>query len=180
MPAASGSRSISAKKRATACISVDCFTRLTDMFPQLVMFKHEDCPGLGKLSALREAGDGAAHRRVSILVGNGGLYLPQELARGADGAMTGFAYPEMLVEVVSLYKQGQTGRAQDIFDAYLPLVRHEQQPGFGLALRKEILHRRGALACPATRAPGPSLNAVDRAELDDLLSRVEAKVAALG
>ncbi len=160
-------------------ISADCFTRMVDDFPQLVMFKHEDCPGLGKLSSLRATGNGKEHRRVSILVGNGGLYLPQELARGADGAMTGFAYPEMLVQVVELYKAGETDRAQDIFDAYLPLVRHEQQPGFGLALRKEILHRRGALACPATRAPGPSLNTVDMTELDGLLQRLEATVAAL-
>lgn len=158
-------------------ISVDCFNRLVNEFPQLVMFKHEDCPGLGKLSALRASGDGQARRRVSVLVGNGGLYLPQELARGADGVMTGFAFPEMLVQVVSLFKAGETERAQDLFDAYLPIVRHEQQPGFGLALRKEILHRRGALACPATRAPGPSLNSTDRAELDQLLARLEARVS---
>ena len=108
------------------------------------------------------------------------LYLPQELGRGADGAMTGFAYPEMLVEVVSLHKNGDRDRAEDMFDAYLPLVRHEQQPGFGLAVRKEILRRRGAIASAATRAPGPKLGAADVAELDRLLARVEARVSALG
>ncbi len=160
-------------------ISVDCFNTLVDDFAQLVMLKHEDCPGLGKLSAVRATGDGSERRRVSILVGNGGLYLPQELARGADGAMTGFAYPEMLVEVVALHKNGDVDRAEDVFDAYLPLVRHEQQPGFGLALRKEILRRRGAITSAATRAPGPKLSAADVAELDRLLARVEANVSAL-
>lgn len=160
-------------------ISVPCFNRLVDDFPQLVMFKHEDCPGLGKLSALRASEAEPKRRRVSVLVGNGGLYLPQELARGADGAMTGFAFPEMLVQVVRLFKAGEADKAQDLFDAYLPVVRHEQQPGFGLALRKEILHRRGALACPATRAPGPSLTKTDLAELDQLLARLETRVAAL-
>ena len=160
-------------------ISVDCFNTLVDNFAQLVMLKHEDCPGLGKLSAVRATGNGSERRRVSILVGNGGLYLPQELARGADGAMTGFAYPEMLVEVVALHKNGDVDRAEDVFDAYLPLVRHEQQPGFGLALRKEILRRRGAIANAATRAPGPKLNAADVAELERLLARVEANVSAL-
>ena len=43
-----------------------------------------------------------------------------------------------------------------MFDIYLPLVRHEQQPGFGLAVRKEILRRRGAIRSAAVRAPGPS------------------------
>ncbi len=160
-------------------ISVDCFNRLLDDFAQVVMFKHEDCPGLGKLSALRASSSGHDRRRVSILVGNGGLYLPQEMGRGADGAMTGFAYPEMLVEVVSLYKAGEIARAQDIFDAYLPLVRYEQQPGFGLAVRKETLRRRGAIASAATRAPGPSLNAVDKAELEHLIARMESRLAEL-
>ena len=71
------------------------------------MFKHEDCPGLKKLSQMRKACDGNARRYISILVGNGGLYVPQELRRGADGVMTGFAYPEMLVSVCTLFQAGQ-------------------------------------------------------------------------
>jgi 4-hydroxy-tetrahydrodipicolinate synthase len=147
-------------------------------FDQLVMLKHEECPGLSKISAVRKASDEGL-RRVSILCGNGGLYLPQELARGADGAMTGFAYPEMLVAVVALHMAGEADRAEDVFDAYLPLIRHEQQPGFGLALRKETLHRRGIIASPKVRAPGPSLSSIDKNELARLISRVEANVEEL-
>lgn len=158
-------------------ISVDCLNRLIRDFDQLVMFKHEDCPGLGKLSRIRQtAEDHDSLRRVSVLVGNGGLYLPQELARGADGAMTGFAFPEMLIEVVGAYAAGNTGAAQDLFDIYLPLVRYEQQPGFGLAVRKEILRRRGAMSNAATRAPGPKLSKIDHAELDGLLQRLEGRL----
>ena len=93
--------------------------------------------------------------------------------------MTGFAFPEMLVEVVRLHGAGRQDEAEDLFDAYLPLVRHEQQPGFGLALRKEVLHRRGVIASPKVRAPGPSLNATDHEELSRLLSRVEKNVGEL-
>ncbi|MCP4315147.1 MAG: dihydrodipicolinate synthase family protein [Hyphomicrobiales bacterium] len=160
-------------------ISVECFNRMIDDFGSLVMLKHEDCPGLGKLSAVRTTALEGDRRRVSILVGNGGLYLPQEMARGADGAMTGFAYPEMLTQVVSLFKAGNTERAQDLYDAYLPLVRHEQQPGFGLAVRKELLRRRGAVASAATRAPGPGLGSTDHAELDLIVARVEKRLAEL-
>ena len=95
------------------------------------MLKHEDWPGLTKITAIRDMekqGDGP---RMSILCGNGGLYLPQELARGADGAMTGFAYPEALVRTVELFQQGKQDEAEDFFDAYIPILRHEQQPGFG-------------------------------------------------
>jgi 4-hydroxy-tetrahydrodipicolinate synthase len=153
-------------------ISVPLFNRLVREFKQLVMLKHEDWPGLGKLTRVRESATAESLRRVAVLVGNGGLYLPQELARGADGAMTGFAYPEMLVEVVKLHRSGQVDAAEDLFDAYLPLVRHEQQPGFGLALRKEVLYRRGAIASPKVRAPGPSLSKIDHDELTRLIGRV--------
>ncbi len=154
-------------------ISADCFNRLVRDFEQIVMFKHEDCPGLGKLTRIRQSAiDDDSLRRVSILVGNGGLYVPEELSRGADGTMTGFAYPEMLIEVVDLFAAGDEQRARDIFDVYLPIVRYEQQPGFGLAVRKEILRRRGAIANSTTRAPGPKLNPVDHDELSGLLARL--------
>jgi 4-hydroxy-tetrahydrodipicolinate synthase len=159
--------------------SVNTFNRLVADFDQLVMLKHEECPGLNKISQVRETAEEQGLRRVSILCGNGGLYLPQELARGADGAMTGFAYPEMLVEVVALHHAGERDRAEDLFDAYLPLTRHEQQPGFGLALRKEVLHRRGVIASPRVRAPGPRLTATDQEELTRLIDRVESNLEAL-
>jgi 4-hydroxy-tetrahydrodipicolinate synthase len=119
-------------------------------------------------------------RRVSILVGNGGLYLPEELSRGADGAMTGFAFPEMLVQVVDRFRSGDIEGAQSVFDAYLPVVRYEQQPGFGLAVRKEFLRRRGAIANGATRAPGPKLSGVDLDELSGLLARLEDRLNDMG
>ena len=80
-------------------ISIQTFNRLVNEYSQLVMLKHEEWPGLNKLSKVRSSGKATNTRRVSILTGNGGLYLPQELQRGADGAMTGFAYPEMLIKV---------------------------------------------------------------------------------
>ena len=163
-----------------ADISARSFLEIVDAHPSVVMFKHEDCPGLKKLSQLRKACDGAARRYISILVGNGGLYVPQELHRGADGIMTGFAYPEMLVAVCSLFQAGQTEEAEDLFDLYLPLVRHEQQPGFGLAVRKEILRRRGAIRSAAVRAPGPKLDAEDVRELDRLLARLERRLRERG
>ena len=156
------------------------FERMVDDFKQLVMLKHEDAPGLAKLTRVREGEKKPGRRRVSILVGNGGLYLPQELRRGADGAMTGFAWPEMLVQVCDLFAKGKTEEAEDLFDLYLPLVRHEQQPGIGLALRKEVLFRRGAIKSPRQRAPGSSLTITDRAELDGLIVRLDRRLAAAG
>lgn len=161
-------------------ISTRLFSQMVQDFPQLVMLKHEDWPGLNKLTAVRNLESETGTRRVSILTGNGGLFLPMELERGADGAMTGFAYPEMLIKVVELYRNDDRQVANDVFDAYLPLVRHEQQLGAGLAIRKEILRRRGVIASAATRAPGPRLSQTDHDDISFLTSRLEKRLEEIG
>ncbi len=157
---------------ASVPMSAGLIRRIIDDCPNAVMLKHEDWPGLDKLAAVRAA-EAKGKRRISILTGNGGVFLPFELERGADGAMTGFAYPEMLVGVCRLFEQGEREAMLDLFDCYLPLVRYEQQPGLGLAARKYVLWRRGALACPATRDPAPKLSTAAMAELDWLMRRLE-------
>jgi 4-hydroxy-tetrahydrodipicolinate synthase len=147
--------------------------------PTCVMLKHEDWPGLDKITALRAASDAGA-RRLSILCGNGGQFLPEEMIRGADGAMTGFAFPEMMARVVALHNAGDLERMRDVFDAYLPLLRYEAQPGLGLAVRKRVLARRGAIAHATLRRPGGALNAAGVAEVEALIARQTARLAALG
>jgi 4-hydroxy-tetrahydrodipicolinate synthase len=137
-----------------------------------VMLKHEDWPGLEKISTLRNFERDKSMRHISILCGNGGLFLDFEVERGADGAMTGYCFPEMLVDVVRLTAEGQRDAAHDLFNAHLPLVRYEQQPGAGLAVRKYVLMRRGVLATDAQRKPGKGLSARARSEVDYLLSRL--------
>ena len=160
-------------------IAPNVILRLAAALPTFVMLKHEDWPGLAKISALRAANKQGA-RRLSILTGNGGLFLPEELARGADGAMTGFAYPEMMVGVVRAHRAGDEERARDIFDAYLPLARYEQQQGIGLAARKYILARRGAIASPALRKPGPTLSPADIADVERLIATLEKRLREIG
>jgi 4-hydroxy-tetrahydrodipicolinate synthase len=146
--------------------------------PNCVMLKHEDCPGLTKLSSIRAASASGELRRVSILTGNGGgLFLPEELTRGADGAMTGFAYPEMMVDVCRAHAAGEIERAHDIFDAYLPLARYEQQSGIGLAVRKHLLAERGVIKSAAIRKPGPKLSAQDLADITRLSARQARRLA---
>jgi 4-hydroxy-tetrahydrodipicolinate synthase len=140
--------------------------------PSCVMLKHEDWPGLEKISALRAFQKEGSLRPLSILTGNGGLFLDFEMERGADGAMTGYAFPDMLVDVVNFAKEGQRDAAHDLFDAHLPLIRYEQQQGVGLAVRKYVLQKRGAIAHEAQRKPAAGLSAVARQEIDYLLSRL--------
>ncbi len=160
-------------------IDADVAAEIFAAHPSIVMLKHEDWPGLTKIARLREA-EPRIGRRISILAGNGGMFLPEEMARGADGAMTGFAYPEMMVEVCRHAGAGNLERAQDVFDCYLPLARYEQQPGLGLAIRKYLLHRRGVLGTARLRRPGAQLGAKDIEDIERLVARQEKRLAALG
>jgi 4-hydroxy-tetrahydrodipicolinate synthase len=149
--------------------------------PSCVMLKHEDCPGLAKLSAIKAAMDSQELRRISILTGNGGgLFLPEELTRGADGAMTGFAYPEMMVDVCAAHAAGDVEGAHDLFDAYLPLARYEQQSGIGLAVRKHLFVQRGVIASAFVRKLGPKLSAQDVQDIARLVARQTRRLADLG
>ena len=159
-------------------MSAAVILRILKNAPTCVMLKHEDCPGLAKLSAIRAASARGEVRRVSILAGNGGgLFLPEELSRGADGAMTGFAYPEMMIGVCRAFAAGDIERAHDLFDAYLPLARYEQQPGIGLAVRKHLLVERGVIASAAIRKPGPKLSPADIADIAQLTARQARRLA---
>ena len=160
-------------------LSDEALARIIDDYPSIKMLKHEDWPGLAKISKIRAA-ESAGRRRISILCGNGGGFLVEEMLRGADGAMTGFAYPEMMVQIVKQIRAGNEERARDLFEAYLPLIRYESQPALGLAVRKHVLARRGAIASAALRKPGGALDATAAAEVATMIERLSTRLAQLG
>ncbi len=150
----------------------DVLRRIVTDNPSCRMLKVEDWPSLEKISALRKLEHEGKMRHVSILTGNGAVFVDFELERGSDGVMSGYAFPEIMVDVVKLSKAGKRDAAHDLFDAHLPLVRYEQQPGVGLAVRKYILNKRGVIASDAQRKPASALSATARAEVEYLLARV--------
>ncbi len=127
------------------------------------MLKHEDWPGLEKISTLRSYQREGSMRRISIFCGNGGIFLDFEVERGADGAMTGYCFPDMLVDLVRHAEAGRRDAAHDLFDAHLPLIRYEQQPSIGLAVRKYV---------DAQRRPAATLSKTAREEIDYLVRRL--------
>ncbi len=146
--------------------------RIVMAHPSCVMLKAEDWPGLEKISALRSFQADGSMRPISIMVANGGLFLDFEMERGADGSNTGYAFPELLIDVVRLQKEGRRDEAHDLFDIHLPLLRYEQQPGVGLAVRKYVLMRRGLIAHDAQRKPAAGLSAAAKTEVEYLLGRL--------
>jgi len=153
-------------------MSANVIRRIVMENPSLVAIKHEDWPGLEKISVLRGFMEEKKMRTISILVGNNGLFLDFELERGVNGANTGYPFPEMLVETVRLSKSNNREAAHDLFDAHLPLLRYEQQPGVGLAVRKYILKLRGVLSSDVQRKPEMRLTEAGYSEVNYLLSRV--------
>jgi 4-hydroxy-tetrahydrodipicolinate synthase len=153
--------------------------RIAKEIPRARTIKLEDPPTPFKTSRIiaavaAEGADAIAPSDVRIFGGLGGVFLLEELLAGATGAMTGFAFPEILVQIVRLFRAGQVDEAADVFYRSVPLMRFEFQEGIGMAIRKEILHRRGALASPATRAPGASLDKTTSQALDRVMAWVEA------
>lgn len=145
--------------------------RIAREVPAARTIKLEDPPTPFKTARIREqAGDVP----VSIFGGLGGVFLLEELLAGAAGAMTGFAYPEVLVQIVRLFKAGEVDRAGEVFYRFVPLMRFEFQEGIGMAIRKEVLRRRGAVTDPVTRAPGAKLDSTTLAALDRLLRWTKA------
>ncbi len=129
--------------------------RIAREIPAARTIKMEDPPTPFKIARILEAMEGIP---VSIFGGLGGVYLLEELQAGAAGAMTGFAFPELLVDIVRKYRAGDTAGAADAFYRNVALMRFEFQEGIGVAIRKEIYRRRGALECAAIRPPGTPLD----------------------
>jgi len=140
--------------------------RIAREIPAARTIKMEDPPTPFKIArTLEEAND----IPLRIFGGLGAVFLLEELMAGASGTMTGFAYPEILVEIVRLFRAGDVDRAADRFYRCVPLMRFEFQEGIGIAIRKEMLRRRGALAHATVRPPGSTLDASTRLALDRLL-----------
>ena len=149
--------------------------RIAKEIPRARTIKLEDPPTPFKTSRiLSEVDKIGGVGDVGIFGGLGGVFLLEELLAGATGAMTGFAFPEILVQIVGLFRAGRVQDAADVFYRAVPLMRFEFQEGIGMAIRKEVLHKRGALASPATRAPGAALDKTTREALDRVMAWVEA------
>ena len=141
------------------------------------MIKMEEPPVGPKISRIRElAGDEA----MKVFGGLGGMFFLEELQRGAVGTMTGFAYPEVLVEIYNRFAAGDQAGAAAVFDRYCPLIRYEFQPKLGLALRKHVYQQRGAIKSRAIRAPGMKIDELTVKELEATIARVGLSVTARG
>src|SRR4051812_4787779 len=146
--------------------------RIAKDIPAARTIKLEDPPTPFKTARILEA---AGDTKVQIFGGLGGVFLLEELISGATGAMTGFAFPEILARIMKHWNAAERDAAADVFYRAVPLMRFEFQEGIGMAIRKEVLRRRGALASAATRAPAGALDKATLASLDRVLAWVTSQ-----
>jgi 4-hydroxy-tetrahydrodipicolinate synthase len=148
-------------------MTADMLAALAEKIPNARTLKLEDPPLMEKIGAIRARTD-----KFEIFGGLGGMFLLEELRRGAAGTMTGFAFTEILVAVFKAFQAGRHDEAERIFDYYLPLIRYENQPVINLTIRKELLYRRGAIANATPRKPFAPIDAGTQDEIEWILKRV--------
>jgi 4-hydroxy-tetrahydrodipicolinate synthase len=147
-------------------MSVPLIARVLQAVPQIACVKEEAVPTAAKIRLLREATKGG--RPYTILTGLGALYAPFDLEAGSDGFNTGFAFPEVLMELVRAARAGDWTRVHGLYSRFAALIVFEQQPG--VAIRKELLRRRGLLASARARHPGATISPGAAGLLESLMS----------
>jgi len=145
-------------------MSAALLLRIIRDVPQVASIKEEAVPTAARIRALAA---GMKDRKVPILTGLGALYGLFDLQAGSAGFNTGFAFPEVLLEMVNAARAGNWARVQEIYTRFLPLIVFEQQPG--VAIRKEILRLRGAINTSKVRHPGADLQPATAEQLRKLL-----------
>ena len=119
----------------------------------------------------------ASRVNVPVFGGLGGVGLLDELEAGSAGAMTGFSHPAALAAMLRAHRQGGFDAARQAWAPWLPLANFEGQLRVGLAIRKELLRRRGVIACARVRPPALPLPATLVPLLDRHLATVPADVS---
>jgi 4-hydroxy-tetrahydrodipicolinate synthase len=153
--------------------------RIAREIPAARTIKLEDPPTPFKISRILDLTARESDLDVRIFGGLGGVFLLEELMAGAAGAMTGFAFPELLVAIVRHFRAGRVDEAADLFYGTVALMRFEFQESIGMAIRKEALARRGAIAHAGIRAPGGQLDRTTREALERVMKWAEARTAVL-
>jgi 4-hydroxy-tetrahydrodipicolinate synthase len=154
-------------------LSAGLIARLASEVSAITAVKLEDPPTPQKVTMVRER----ASADFRIFGGLGGVFLLEELHRGANGTMTGFAFPELLVEIHRAYAGGCEREAAEAFFRYLPLIRFEFQEAIGIAIRKRVYRLRGVIADDHVRAPSSPLDDLTAVELDELVAFIGLSLA---
>jgi len=149
-------------------MSPELLARMCRELPNVQYIKEETLPEPRMLGRTVEVAGDACR---GVFGGQGGIYLIDEWRRGAAGNMPACQATDVQVDIWKLLEAGDEPAARALFNRLLPLINYERL--YGVAVYKEVLHRRGVFATTRSRQPGAELDAADRAELDQVMREVE-------
>jgi len=142
-------------------LSAGLIVKLVRQIPAIGCLKEEAVPTAPKIRQLRE---GLGDLTLPILTGLGALYAPFDLQAGSNGFNTGFAFPEVLQALVEAAAADDWPLVYRIYRRFAALIVFEQQPG--VAIRKELLRRRGLISSARARHPGATISPALSRQLD--------------
>jgi dihydrodipicolinate synthase/N-acetylneuraminate lyase len=152
-------------------MSAELIARMVRELANVSYVKEETLPEPLRISRLLAAAAGDPRLRA-VFGGQGGIYLLDELRRGAAGNMPACHATDALVAVWDAWQAGDTQRAQELHDRLLPLFSFERCYG-GIPVYKEVLRRRGVLHSTVTRVPDSPLDDAALRELDRILADID-------
>lgn len=150
-------------------LSVGALVRLMERVPNIRYVKEEVSPGGHRMTALIQA---AGDRLLGVFGGSNGLWLLNELDRGACGNMPASGLVDIHVQIYTLYREGRREEVEALNLRVLPLLNLGSQ--FGVAFAKELLWRRGVIRTTVVRDPqAAALDEIDLAELERFWERLK-------
>jgi 4-hydroxy-tetrahydrodipicolinate synthase len=141
--------------------------RIAEECERVRYIKVESAPPPVKVAeAVAQAGD-----LLTVFGGAGGNTFIEELRRGSQGTMPGCSRPEAFVAVWDHFHRGDEPGARAVFDAQIAPINRIAGMGWGAFYHahKEILRRRGVIACAKVRGPIAPLDEHTARELDALI-----------
>lgn len=130
--------------------------------------KEETVPILQHINDILELDHGNCS---GVFGGANGIYLIDELKRGACGNMPAGGMVDVQARIYDLYQAGEVEEAERINFLLLPLLNYAAV--YGVSFHKHVLWRRGVLRSASARDPGKiNLNADDIRAIEGLWPRI--------
>jgi dihydrodipicolinate synthase/N-acetylneuraminate lyase len=148
-------------------MSAEFLVRMCEEIEYVDYIKEETVPSTTKLSEILAKDDGACK---GVFGGSGGRYLIEEYRRGSSGNMPGCHVTDVVVRFWNALENGDEEMAMHIYKEMAPLFFFEHQlPG----CYKEVLYRRGVIACPLKRNGKMPLDSISSKYLDEIIAALE-------
>ena len=145
-------------------------SKLVDDIPKIQYIKEERQPCPRHVSeVVNLAGD----KIKTVFGGAAGMFIPDELRRGANGCMPACELGDVLAQVFELWWEDREDEARDLHRRMLPLINLKSH-----AFMRYMLKRRGVFTSLAERSPSGVMDIGDeeKREISILLEAIEPEI----